>query len=116
MVMRRLRMATMFNGLLWIPAVPGATFEMLGYIPSFLSVEDERPASKQIDSAYGHGGGWQPFKGFALMEDGNLKYPEDPPTRILFTSNLREEKLFFYEHQWFRIEQPDGTWEVCRLD
>ena len=105
-----------FNGLLWVPMHPGVTFEHLGFIPSFLNLSNPEPAAKQIDANYGHGGGWTPFKGFKLVEDDNLKYPGDPTTRVLYKTSLREERIFFYQHQWLRIAQPDGSWEVSRLD
>src|SRR5215472_4998188 len=103
-------MAHWFNGIIWEQVHPQATFEMLGYIPTFLDVDNPLLAAQQIDRNYGHGGGWTPFDGFILLDDLNLKYPGDPPNRLLFKAHLRDEKLFFYEHSWFRIEQPDGTW------
>ena len=105
-----------FNGLLWVPVHPGVTFGHLGYIPSFLNLANPEPAAKQIDANYRHGGGWTSFKGFKLLEDGSLQYPGDPPTRILYKTALRNETIHFYQHQWLRITQPDGSWEVCRLD
>src|SRR5215472_6989336 len=105
-----------FNGLIWVPMHPGVTSEMLGFIPSFLSTTDDRSAVHQINTNYLHGGGWRPFKGFKLMEDGALKYPEDPPVRVLWATKLREEQIHFYQHSWVRITQPDGGWEICRLD
>lgn len=106
----------LFNGLVWVPVHPGATFDMLGYIPAFLSFDDKRPAAEQIAANYKHCGGWTPFKGFEIWEVNRLKYPGDPPIAPLFRSKLRDEDLWFYQHAWFRIVQPDGTWEVCRLD
>ena len=113
----------LFNGMVWVPTHPGVHFDMLGFIPTFLSSEDPRPAAQQIDSNYGHGGGWRAFPGFTLLEDGNLKYPGDPPTCMLYKTMLpsiegkrEEEFIFFYQHSWLRIAQPSGSWEVCRLD
>lgn len=104
-----------FNGLLWEPVHPQAHFDMLGYIPTFLSLSDDRPAAIQIAENYRFGG-WHPFPGFKLLPDGSLKYPNDPPTRVLYKTKLRSEEIFFYEHAWLRIAQPDGSWEVSRLD
>lgn len=108
--------AIIFNGLIWVPTRPEYTFDMLGFIPGFFDIDNPLLAAQQIDRAYGHGGGWRPFMGFALMKNGDLKYPEDPPTKLLYRSFLRDEALFFYQHSWFRIEQPDGGWQVARLD
>jgi hypothetical protein len=113
--MRRPNQAIIFNGLAWVPLHPQAQFEMLGYIPTFLSVDDSRPAAAQIQSNYPFGD-WSPFPGFTLLATGNLKYPGDPPTQALWETKLREELITFYQHAWLRITQPDGTWEVCRLD
>jgi len=114
--------AIIFNGLTWVPMHPGVTFEMLGFIPSFLSIEDERPASQQIAASYISG--WPVFHnssykdGFKLMEDGSMsiKYPGDPATLCLYMTKLRDEYIYFYQHAWLRISQPDGSWEIARLD
>src|SRR5262249_11094334 len=114
--------AIVFNGLTWVPMHPGVSFDMLGFIPSFLSASDERPAREQI--AASNISGWNPFNtnrtkgGFSLLEDGSgdLQYPGDPRTRCLYMTKLREEYIYFYQHAWLRISQPDGTWEVARLD
>jgi len=108
------------NGLDWVPTFPGVTFDILGYIPTFLSIESPLRASKQIDRSYRHGGGWRPFKGFELevAEGGfvGMRYPRDPLVHLLYKTKLRKEHIFFYQHQWLRIAQPNGSWEVCRLD
>jgi len=114
--------AIIFNGLTWVPMHPGVSFDMLGLIPSFLSVEDERPAAQQIASSYISG--WPVFntestkKGFKVLEDGSgdLQYLEDPRTRCLYMTKLRDEYIYFYQHAWLRISQPDGSWEIARLD
>ena len=94
---------------------PRMTRDHLGYIPQFLSPADPRPATEQIRTGYI--GGWAPFPGFKLREsDRALMYPGDPPTMLLAETQLRDERIYFYEHSWLRIEQPDGTWEVARLD
>ena len=112
----------LFNGLIWVPTHPGVTFDHLGYIPTFLDADNPKPAATQIDANYGHGGGWRPFNGFKLEEDGALKYPGDPPTRLLYKTMLPAsddrpiEYIFFYQHSWLRVAHDDGWWEVSRLD
>jgi hypothetical protein len=101
----------------WVLRHPKATFQMLGYIPSFFSESDPRPAREQIDSAYKYGGGWHPFTGFKMLPDGSLKYPKDPPLPLLAESILHNEEIIrFYSHSWVAIVQLDGTFETARID
>lgn len=100
----------------WILKHPRMTMEMLGYIPDFLSESNPRPAREQLNTAYSHGGGWQPFDGFRMEPDGGLAYPGDPPMRVLAEAFMRTELIRFYEHSWVAIIQPSGEWEVCRMD
>jgi hypothetical protein len=102
--------------MIWAMLHPNMTMEMLGFLPMFMSEDDPRPAREQIDAAYQHGGGWNPFKGFELLENGDLKYPGDPPTKRLAVTVLHQEEVSFYEHAWVVIKQPDGSWEVARID
>jgi hypothetical protein len=88
--------------------------DMLGYIPYFLGDHDPRPAHEQFHSKYI--GGWSPFKGFKMLPNGNLKYPGDPETQLLAEGYFREELIRFYQHSWVAIVQPDGTFEVSRMD
>lgn len=102
--------------MIWEMKHPKATIEMLGYLPSFLSENDPRPAKEQLDTGYSHAGGWQPFKGFKIAANGNLEYPGDPPTQLLAETSLRKETIRFYDHAWVAVVQPDGSFEVCRMD
>jgi hypothetical protein len=95
---------------------PGVTQEMLGYIPSFLSEDDPRPAREQINANYRHGGGWHACPRFTLASNGNLVYPGDPPLKVLAATKLRDEEIRFYELAWLAIIQPDGSFEVSRID
>lgn len=98
----------------WTFLHPKMTMEHLGYIPQFLSLDNPEPAAKQIARSYV--GGWNPFEGFEKLEGGILRYPGDPKYRPLATAQFRDEKLHFYNHAWFMIEQKNGSWEVSRLD
>jgi len=102
--------------MIWVLRHPRATPEMLGFIPSFLSERDPRPAREQIDSNYGHGGGWFPSRGMTLGADGNLHYPGDPPYQLIAETRLRDEVIRFYDCSFVAIIQPDGSFEVARLD
>jgi hypothetical protein len=100
----------------WYAKHPQVTMDMLGFIPSFLNEEDKRPAKEQIDSNYSHGGGWSAFHGFTMLPNGNLSYPGDPEVLLLAETKLRDETIRFYEHSWLCIIQPDGSFEIARVD
>lgn len=97
----------------WIPKHPEARFEMLGYIPQFLDERDPRCAKDQINANYQ--GGWSPMQGFEMREHG-IKYHGDPLTPLLFETHLRNETIRFYDCAWVAIIQPDGSFEISRLD
>lgn len=90
--------------------------DYLGYIPGFLSESDTRPAREQFNDGYAHGGGWMPFNGFRMHPNGNIQYPGDPETKLLAEAKLRDETIRVYEHAWVAIVQPDGSFEVSRMD
>jgi hypothetical protein len=100
--------------LVWVAKHPQFTPNMLGYIPSFLREADERSAREQINSGYI--GKWHPMGGFTMLANGNLKYPGDPPTQLLAETTMRGETIRFYDYAWVAIIQPDGSFEVARLD
>jgi hypothetical protein len=102
--------------MIWKMLHPQAKPEMLGFIPYFLDEDDPRPAREQFDTAYHHGGGWRPFAGFEMLPDGNLNYPGDPPVLVLAETKLRDETIRFYEHSWVAVIQPDGSYEISRMD
>ena len=90
--------------------------EMLGYIPSFLSESDPRSAKEQLDGNYNHGGGWRSMPGFIMLPNGDLSYPGDPPYALLAETSLRGEVIRVYHYSWVAIVQPDGTFDVSRMD
>lgn len=87
----------------------------LGLLPSFFDEDDPRSAREQIDDRYSFGGGWIPQSEFRL-EDGRLLYPGDPPYMPLAMTQMRDEILIFYTHAFLAIIQPDGSFEVARVD
>lgn len=106
--------------MIWIAKRPRMKPEMLGFIPSFLSDDDPRPAREQINERYQHGGGWRPFQGFIMIPDG-LLYKGDPMMRLLYETVLhstsdKPEVIRFYQHDWLAIVQRDGSYEIARLD
>lgn len=90
--------------------------DFVGFIPMWLDTNDLRPAAVQLNEHYQHGGGWRPFTGFQLVRENCLKYPGDPMHRPLAKIEFREEEIYIYEHAWVMIKQPNGSYEVCRMD
>lgn len=108
----------MDHSLSWTLAL-GTHPEELGMIPMFLSAHNPAPAAEQFNTMYRHGGGWNPMPGWRMV-DGILHYPGDfgqdeiyPP---LATTKLRDETISIHEHAWVSIMQPDGTFQVARMD
>lgn len=100
----------------WIQKHKQATIEMLGWIPSFFSEADPRPAREQLESNYSHGGGINPLPGFTMLPNGDLSYPGDPPFELLAETKLRDEIIRVYHYSWLSIIQPDGSFIVTRVD
>lgn len=98
---------------------PGVTAETLGYIPHFLSEKDPRTAREQLDAHYQHGGGWQPsVSKFEMLPNGYLRdeYPEDPDLVLLAEGRLHEEVIRIYQYSYVAVIQPNGAFEVARMD
>lgn len=100
----------------WTMLHPKATMDHLGFIPSFLSADDPRPAREQLDANYQHGGGWRPMKGFHLFPNNNLKYPGDPIMKPIAWAQLRDETIVVYDCCVVAIIQPDRSFEAARMD
>lgn len=93
------------------------TLDHLGLIPSFLDEEDERPASEQFDERYSHGGGWRPMKGWEMGPTSEIRYKGDRDAmRPIAVIAFREELIYIYPYAWVAIVQPDGSFEVSRMD
>lgn len=103
---------------------PAATLEHLGPIPHWLDENDARPAAKQLNDHYQHGGGWCPMTGFTMPDrtTGVLVFGSDdgeaadetfrPWAAIMFN----REMIFAYDYDIFSVLQPDGSFEVARMD
>ena len=89
----------------------------VGFIPTFLDLDDPRPAKEQFQERYAFGGGWRPQSGFT-NRDGTpvLHFKGDPPFKPIAVMRLREEMIFVYLHGYVSIFQPDGSFEACRMD
>ena len=94
--------------------------ERAGMLPVFLSHDDPRPAAKQIDDNYRHGGGWKPMQGFKLKPgiegQARIMYPGDPPLREVARARLRDEIIILFEADFVAIIQPTHSMEIARVD
>jgi hypothetical protein len=98
----------------------------VGFIPTFLSESDPRPAREQFASNYLDG--WRPTSvGFKLrpgptpgLLDGDnipkLCYPGDPDLPPLAYALLREEMIIVYPSAWVMVLQADSSHEIVRMD
>ena len=79
---------------------------------------DKRPAREILDENYRHGGGWSPFEGFKVADPKkfSIKYPGDPTMRPHSLITFNHEVVAFYDSDWVAIWQPDGSFEICRMD
>lgn len=96
---------------------PRLTEEHLGFIPSFLSEADPRSAREQFAEAYAHGGGWWPMPKWQHVGSGSISYPgDDGVLKPLAEAKLRNETIRFYNHAWVGVFQPNGEFEIARMD
>lgn len=95
------------------------SLDALGYLPDFLDDDDPRPAREQFNTAYAHGGGWNPRtteEGTLDIATGVYTYPDDPPQTPIGMTRLRDEMILVYPHAVVAIVQADGTFEMARMD
>lgn len=105
----------------WTLHHPRARREDLGFLPLWLNENNPATAKDQLNFHYSHGGGWQPFYGFEAdftiaNQPARLVYPQDPPLPPLASTNLRDELVVLYPFGWVAIFQPNGDFEVARMD
>jgi hypothetical protein len=108
----------------WQMKSPHASAAVMGAIPTYISVDDPRPAREQFDAHYAFAGCWSPTRSFDLVDgvlysnrpDNPEDGPPDEPLEPLSQCRLRDEVIRFYRHDWVSIEQTDGSFEVARLD
>jgi hypothetical protein len=88
----------------------------LGFLPGLIDEDDPRGVKEQLADKYRYGGGWRPLPDLTLLPDRSLKYPSDPPLKPIAVSQLRDEVILFYPYDWLCVVQPDGSFEVSRVD
>ena len=89
------------------------TFERMGLIPSFLDESDRRPAKEQFDEHYQ--GGWRPQEGFKLKGEV-ATFSGDPPFRAYAMIIFHDEMILFFDYAYVAILQPDGSFEMARMN
>lgn len=93
--------------------------ELAGHIPNeIVRFDDPRPAREQINDRYNFGGGWSPMKGWAFdPKTFEIVYQGDEAYDAVLLMELSSgERLFVYRYAWVCIVQPNGTFEVSRMD
>ena len=90
--------------------------QIWGFIPGFLDEQDPRPAREQFNEHYP--GGWMPAPEWLKFSRKTLRltYPGDPPLQPIGLIQFRDEMIFLYPSSWVCIVQPNGKWEVARMD
>jgi hypothetical protein len=89
----------------------------VGYLPTFFSNADPRPAKEQINERHANGGGWNPMEGWSMNpRTFSIRYPGDRTNVPLACTMLRDELIVFYEHSWLAIIQMDNSFEISRVD
>lgn len=95
---------------------PDCTPDTVGFIPTFLDMDDPRPAKEQFAERY-QWGGWRPQEGFTQGNQRySLNYPGDPPLSPMAAMVLGDELVMVYRYGYVAIWQKDGTFEACRMD
>jgi hypothetical protein len=102
----------------WIALSSRFCAEDLGFLWDILMSEDKRPVREQLNERYAHGGGYRPFKGFTLDRmTMTMRYPGDPLFKPSAMTTIGDEQVFFYpQGQWLLILQPNGDFDVTRVD
>lgn len=103
---------------MWELLHPDMTPDHLGFLPHILDSFDPRPTAEQIEDKYAHGGGWRPYGqgAWALDDDRTLHFPNDQALKPIARTFIREEQVYLYDHAVVAVVQPDGSFDVVRLD
>lgn len=92
--------------------------EQLGFLPDILTSDDARPVKEQLEDRYRHGGGWRPIPGMSLnRKTMTMRFPGDPIFKpAAFTTIGKEIVVFYPQCSLLAVIQPDGKFEVTRVD
>ncbi len=90
-----------------------------GYLPLMLDERDPRSVQEQLNESYAHGGGWNSFSGFTLVERGGnyaLSYPGDPLMLEVSRAQFRDQLLVLFQYSWLGIIEEGKLLDVARVD
>ena len=93
---------------------PCCTVDDVGFIPTFLDLDDKASAAEQFDAKYI--GGWHNQPKVSIDDKFVMHYPGDPPLKPLAYIPFRTERIFVYPYAFVVIMQADGSFESCRMD
>jgi len=91
------------------------TQKNISYLKFFLHEDDQRSASEQINERYRYGS-WHNFKGFKHLGDGVIQFQDAPVDYPIAKAHLRAEVIYAYRYDWIAVFQPDGSFEVSRVN
>lgn len=95
---------------------PNYPYDALGFLPYFADEADPRRVRDQFHDNYAHGGGWSSMAGWKLGPVGEIMYPGEPPLNPIAVGVIHDEVIRVYPYAWVSIAQPDGSFEVARMD
>ena len=100
--------------------------EVTGLLPEIIWQDDPRPAREQFNDRYAHGGGWNPMKGWlfkpgpdgeaTLVFQSNDEEDDAEEYREMSRTTINSEILILFDCEFLAIVQPDGSFEVDRVD
>jgi hypothetical protein len=101
----------------WELIHPNMTYEHLGFLPVIFSEDDPSPAREQVNKKYAYGGGWNPQSRWTVdAKTLTARYPGDEPLQPIAKRKLHDETVVLYEGSYVAVIQPDGSFEVARMD
>ena len=90
-----------------------------GYLPLMLDERDPRSVQEQLNESYAHGGGWNSFSGFTLVERAGkyaLSYPGDPLMLEVSRAQFRDQLLVLFQYSWLGIIEEGKLIDAARVD
>ena len=103
---------------IWAGLDPRFNMSWLGFLPDILTNEDPRSVKEQLEDRYAHGGGWRSIPGMKFNpKTWVMRFPGDSPFKPAAFTKIGSEMVIFYPNcSLLAIVQPDGTYEVTRVD
>lgn len=96
--------------------------ETWGFVPTMLDVDADMPLWEQVHNNYSHGGGWNDFNGFDVVQDDRqqylIKYPGDPVYHERGRIEREQDMLIIFDYSWVMwVDKTDPTkHKIARID